>query len=70
MLLTDVSLPDKSGRDLAIEACERDAKLRVVFASGHLVEAAPHPVLKGRFGSVVKPYDEATLDHALKQAGV
>jgi len=68
VLLTDVSLAGMSGRELAILACARDPKLCVVFASGHAFDAPPHPVLKGRFASLVKPYDEAGLERALEQA--
>ncbi|MGF7173914.1 response regulator [Azospirillum doebereinerae] len=63
VLLTDVSLPDGSGSDLAVAAVERAVGLRVVFATGHDRVAGGERVP----GALLlrKPYNEHSLSDVL-----
>lgn len=62
MLVTDVSLPDGSGFDFAIEAASRNPKLRVVVATGHVLDTSSWPA---SFTALEKPYNEAGLQAAI-----
>ncbi len=69
VLLTDISLPGRSGIELAAEAGCRLPQLRVVFASGYdlapaVMDAHPGP----RPVHLPKPYDERELVRALELA--
>ncbi|ESR26969.1 Multi-sensor hybrid histidine kinase [Lutibaculum baratangense AMV1] len=69
VLLTDIGLPDRSGLELAREACGQSRDLRVVFASGH--EVCPEEVgeeVAPRMAVLRKPYDETGLRLALSPA--
>jgi CheY-like chemotaxis protein len=58
LLLTDVALPDGSGLELAREAVARHKELRVVLATGQVMEAMED--LPGA-SWLPKPYDERAL---------
>lgn len=69
ILFTDVGLGGKTGVQLAIEAKQQFPQLRLIFATGHSVvkemdtyEELRHAVL------LMKPFDEAELEQALKAA--
>jgi CheY-like chemotaxis protein len=63
ILLTDVGLPDRSGGDLAVDACRLQPALKVIFATGY----ADAPDLPGAT-ILRKPYAEAGLIKALTSA--
>jgi PAS domain S-box-containing protein len=69
VLLTDISLPGVSGRDLAAEAARRYPGLRIVFATGHdLVTGTADQALLAGAVHLRKPFDETGLAEALEAA--
>ncbi len=69
-VMTDVSLPGRSGIDLAKEVMENYPSLPVVIASGYgaINVDALTGRQKGRVSVLQKPYDMAALDRTLRQA--
>jgi len=67
LLLTDVVMPEMSGRQLADEACARLPGLRVLFTTGYARNAIVHG---GRLDAGVellsKPFTQATLATKLR----
>ncbi|MFO1073687.1 MAG: response regulator, partial [Geminicoccaceae bacterium] len=69
LLLADISLPGRSGVELAAEAVAQNPKLRVVFATGYdRVEGLDRHVELGHAVLLRKPYDQASLVQALATA--
>jgi PAS domain S-box-containing protein len=68
VIVTDLSLPGMSGKDLAAAATERRPGLRVVFATGYAAPAGASG--SPDRGAVVlqKPYDEQSMASALRAA--
>jgi len=57
VVVADLTLPDMSGQDLAIQLAEKDPKLRVLLASGYMVPLNTLPEnLRDRFGALQKPF--------------
>ena len=69
LLLADISLPGRSGLELAAEAVAHDPDLRVVFATGYdrIEGLEAHPRL-AQAVLLRKPYDQASLTQALGAA--
>ncbi len=67
VMMTDLSLPGMSGRDLLVVATLRRPRLRVLVASGYDRAPAGDAAL-ARVVFLPKPYDEAGLSAALKAA--
>jgi DNA-binding response OmpR family regulator len=65
LLITDLSLPDGSGFDVAREALARHGKVEVVFASGR---HAPPPQDLSDATWLPKPYDFQSLAAAIGAA--
>lgn len=64
VLLTDISLPGRSGVELARDARTRHPSLGIIFASGYSgISDVDFP-----FHSLLKPYDLNQLQDALHQA--
>jgi CheY-like chemotaxis protein len=66
VLMTDLGLPGMSGAELARRAIEKQADLRVVFASGYGSPAASESIARAVF--VQKPYDTRALGEGLGKA--
>ncbi len=69
VLVTDISLPDLSGEELAARAIADNASIGIVFASGH--DAPPAGKRRAGLQNAVylrKPYNQAALERALDQA--
>jgi len=69
ILMTDISLPDKSGEQLAAAAAQRLPKLRIIYATGHDASALAREGTPPQ-GAVLlrKPYDRADLIGAIDLA--
>jgi len=62
LLLTDVVMPGKSGRELAALLTARRPELRVIYMSGYTADAiVSHGVLDPEIVFLQKPYSPATL---------
>lgn len=64
VLITDISLPGKSGLELAALCVEKHPGLKVIFASGY-GEVSEHLGVNG--WSLPKPYDLSALDKLLAE---
>jgi DNA-binding NtrC family response regulator len=57
LVVADVTLPDRSGQDMAIEMANEDPKLRVLVCSGYPVQMTSIPAgTRERFASLQKPF--------------
>jgi two-component system cell cycle sensor histidine kinase/response regulator CckA len=57
LLVADVTLPDISGKDLAVQLAASQPKLRVLLCSGYPVQLNGLPDnLRDRFGALDKPF--------------
>lgn len=63
VLLTDITLPDMSGIDLAIHAKQRHPHLDIIFSSGHDQSTLRLPDIAASY--LLKPYTLAQLEQAL-----
>ena len=69
LLLTDVIMPERNGRELAERLQERDPRLRVVFMSGYPADIlSERGVVPGDVQLLQKPFDEATLARRIRSA--
>ena len=68
LLFTDISLPNMSGADLALEAVSRFPSMRVVFASGY---GETGGLIGGKMDAItlVKPYSLEELMRAVSHGG-
>lgn len=67
LLVTDVSLPGKSGAEIAGEARRLRAGLPILFTTGHSDFAWTDPVGEGAFAVLAKPFDVAAFSETLKR---
>lgn len=67
VLVTDITLPDGSGIDLALEATSQKPSLGVVVASGLAADATTWPAA---WIVLAKPYNEDALKSAIVQTGL
>ncbi len=69
ILVTDISLPDLSGDELAMRALALQPGLRVIFATGYdaLPEDSDHQALAGTM-LLRKPYNQERIEEAMKSA--
>jgi len=68
LLLTDVVMPRRNGREVASYLSERWPALKVLFTSGHTEDAiVHHGVLDPGVSFLGKPYSPADLAHAVRQ---
>ncbi|HMN83385.1 MAG TPA: response regulator [Burkholderiaceae bacterium] len=68
-LLLDIRMPQLSGLQLHDALRERGAELPIIYMSGHAdVPLAVQAMQKGAVTLLEKPFDEAMLDAALRQA--
>jgi len=69
LLFTDISLPNMSGADLALEAVSRFPSMRVIFASGYDGETGG--LIGGKMDAItlVKPYSLEELMRAVSHGG-
>ena len=69
VLLTDISLPDLRGDELAVQAISSQPTIRVIFASGYDAPAAgeQRAALRGAI-YLRKPYNQDALDQALRRS--
>ena len=68
LLFTDVVMPDKSGRELADEACKRWPGLKVLFTTGFTRNAVVHNgILDRGVDMIVKPYSISQLARKLRE---
>ena len=63
LLVTDIGLPDISGRDLAVEMKQKKNGLRVILASGHAAESVDVP---DGVSMISKPYGLTDLAKAIE----
>ncbi|MBW3654505.1 MAG: PAS domain S-box protein, partial [Gemmatimonadetes bacterium] len=69
LLMTDVVMPEGSGRELAEELLAISPGLRVVFMSGYTDDALiRHGVLESRFRLIQKPFAPDALTQAVREA--
>jgi PAS domain S-box-containing protein len=69
LLMTDVVMPEGSGRELAEELLDVSPGLRVVFMSGYTDDALiRHGVLESRFRLIQKPFTPDALWQAVSEA--
>ena len=69
LLLTDVVMPETSGRELAEELSQRRPGLPVVYMSGYSAGVlGPQRILDPGVSMIRKPFDAATLRRALHRA--
>jgi PAS domain S-box-containing protein len=69
LLLTDVVMPEMSGKELATRAMERCPALRVLFMSGYSSQAATrHGVLEAEDSLLQKPFSPADLLREVRNA--
>lgn len=68
VLVADVTLPGKSGIELAIELLEQSHSMVCLICSGHPISAAmiPEP-LRARTAVLQKPYRPSDLDAAIRE---
>ncbi len=64
LLVTDIGLPDISGRELAIELKQKKNDLRIILASGHAAESVDVP---DGVVMITKPYGLQDLAAAIKE---
>ena len=68
LLFTDVVMPDKSGSELADEACKRWPGLKVLFTTGFTRNAVVHNgILDRGVDMIVKPYSISQLARKLRE---
>ena len=69
VLVTDISLPDLSGDELAMRALSLQPGLRVIFATGYdaLPEDSDHQALAGAM-LLRKPYNQERIEEAMNAA--
>jgi FixJ family two-component response regulator len=68
LLLTDVVMPQLSGRELAERLAEDNPRLRVLFMSGYSDEAVyRHGVLSPDAAFIEKPFTERTLTGKVRE---
>jgi two-component system, cell cycle sensor histidine kinase and response regulator CckA len=57
LVVADVTLPDMSGQDMAVEMAERAADVRVLLCSGYPVQLTSVPAaVRDRFACLDKPF--------------
>ena len=68
LLVADLTLPDLSGQELAIQLARKNEELRVLLCSGYPVqlELVPEDV-RGRFGALDKPFVPNMLASAIER---
>ncbi len=68
LLMTDVIMPEMSGRELARHIEEEDGKMKYLFMSGYTADlVAPHGVLENGIAFLQKPFSKAELSEAVKK---
>jgi CheY-like chemotaxis protein len=69
LLLTDVVMPEMTGRELANGIAERRSDLRVLYTSGYAEDAiVEHGVLEPGLAFVAKPFSAQALLQAVRKA--
>jgi len=67
LLVTDISMPGMSGRELAEAMAARHPGIRVLYTSGHLLGAFLDGPLGGHEGYLRKPFRSAELETAVRE---
>ena len=68
LLMTDVVMPQMSGRELAEELTTRQPKLKVLYMSGYTDDAiVRHGLLDASLSFIQKPFDAATAARKVRE---
>ena len=68
LMLSDVVMPKKSGRELAIEAAQYRPDMKVLLMSGYADEITRGLVAKTRIQFLPKPFTAEALGHKIREA--
>jgi two-component system, cell cycle sensor histidine kinase and response regulator CckA len=68
LLVADLTLPDTSGQDLAVELARKNKNLRVLLCSGYPVQLQLVPDdIRSRFGALDKPFPPDMLVSSIQK---
>jgi PAS domain S-box-containing protein len=67
LLISDIGLPDMSGRDLVDVSLEKRRNLKVLFMTGYAEQAAGHSLLKENMEIIVKPFAMDVLASRIRE---
>lgn len=69
LLMTDVLMQDRNGRELADTLCRRDPKLKVLFQSGYMGDAlARYGIVESDWVFLQKPFTREALARKVREA--